>query len=774
MEFSSEYYVPFEAAYIVAVCAPETATMTLSVYDELDSLLATTTCTSTSPYPGKVWFGVDGDADYTSVGSRIVSDEGLPFYVYMEDTDIGAGDEKNVWGAVQSRKYSSPNPSYALGEQELIAPPNMIVNSTARRMNNTGLVDISLDISDASNDGCKVKVEYVATSTCDFTTPLDPTIATGSATAIYGSPAVDNSEEYQIGTTSAWIDTYNGTNTLAFSWDSNTDVPSADGWYCLRLTVSDGAQATSATSTLYIDNVAPTAPGYLTVNTKNHVSVTFDLGTTTTEANFDQYKIFYKIYDGFSVEETDTLFGSSSDANLGAIDFNSATTTYINGLSQGTTYTFNIWAYDDYGNRASSSAEINVTPNRKPTGVFNSAVEKDNGSGRVDISIEVDDDDNDTCRARIDYVATSTCDFTTPLDPTIDTDNISTDFGTVQVDNNETYQVGTTSYYIITAAGSNTVNFDWLSNSDIPSANDTYCLRLTVYDGIDDQESQATTTLTIDNVAPTAPGTLGAEDIDFTSFVLKYATTTPATDTNEPGSNAYRVFYTAGTSGVTENDDEYDHANFNAYDYGGATSSIANTLTASTSYVFNIWAYDTYGNKASATSELTLNTRSYLENDSLTFTNPESSGTTTNIAVADGETEWNFRAVVSDADGYAALNEVEIRLSDQNDNSLPYDDLKFKWTESIDNFSETGSDASNAASISGNSSSNCSANTCTLDFKLIFEKTFATSSVDYNVSIYSTDDSAREDNDAYSSIYQVRKNWLKQIHYRWRNDDGGG
>jgi len=62
-----------------------------------------------------------------------------------------------------------------------------------------------------------------------------------------------------------------------------------------------------------------------------------NLGASTTEANFSEYKIFYKI-GTVGVTESDLAQTSANDPNLGVKNFNGATTTKITGLSSGTNY----------------------------------------------------------------------------------------------------------------------------------------------------------------------------------------------------------------------------------------------------------------------------------------------------------------------------------------------------------------------------------------------------------------------------------------------------
>lgn len=140
-------------------------------------------------------------------------------------------------------------------------------------------------------------------------------------------------------------------------------------------------------------------------------------------------------------------------------------------------------------------------------------------------------------------------------------------------------------------------------------------------------------------------------------------------------------------------------------------------------------------------------------NDSLTFTNPRSSGT--NYAVDDSTTSWNFRAVVSDNNGYGNVETVVLRLANASDNAAPFDSLKFTWTESADAFSETADTQGAATITSSGSDSSCTGNTCTLDFKITFNSNFSTSNTNYNAELFTTDDSSLTDLDAYTNFYNV-------------------
>ena len=104
---------------------------------------------------------------------------------------------------------------------------------------------------------------------------------------------------------------------------------------------------------LYIDTVAPTPPGSLVFASSSPTAISLTFGSETVEDNFDTYRIFYKVGTS-GVDETDD---EHTDLNLGYIDYNGYGTTTLTNLSANTTYVFNIWAYDEAGNKASATVE---------------------------------------------------------------------------------------------------------------------------------------------------------------------------------------------------------------------------------------------------------------------------------------------------------------------------------------------------------------------------------------------------------------------------------
>lgn len=131
-------------------------------------------------------------------------------------------------------------------------------------------------------------------------------------------------------------------------------------------------------------------------------------------------------------------------------------------------------------------------------------------------------------------------------------------------------------------------------------------------------------------------------------------------------------------------------------------------------------------------------------NDSLDLTDP-SIGTQ---GVLSQKQAYTFQVKVTENDGGSNINYVEMTLDYGGQN------LKFRWTQSSDTFSEE-SDPEGYVSISSTSGdSSLSGNQWTLDFKITFDWDYPDESL-HDVRIYSLDDDGLSDTDDYSNIYYV-------------------
>ncbi|MBP9864125.1 hypothetical protein KBC54_01590, partial [Patescibacteria group bacterium] len=212
------------------------------------------------------------------------------------------------------------------------------------------LVTATSTIADADSNATILGVEY----STDNSTWVNATVATAS----------ENSEGNGVTTSSgriSGIDTDNdGSIDLTFAWDAATDLPNTeDSSVYLRITPNDGtASGTTRTSDAFnLDTKSPVAPGDLAISTTSTQSVTFTFGSAATDDNFKEYAIYYKA-GASGVAVSDSSFTSSTDADLGAIDFNSTATTQLSGLATSTQYVANIWAYDDIGHLTPAASEI--------------------------------------------------------------------------------------------------------------------------------------------------------------------------------------------------------------------------------------------------------------------------------------------------------------------------------------------------------------------------------------------------------------------------------
>ncbi len=412
-------------------------------------------------------------------------------------------------------------------------------------------------------------------------------------------------------------------NDYFIATSSIVSIPDASGGYKWQTIACDDSGDCSSwvqpgtSPNFYIDTTAPTAPGNLSFSTSTPTSIKLNFGATTTEANFDKYRIYYKLGTSGVIEGDN----EHTDTNLNYIDYNGESSTTISNLSANSEYVFNIWAYDLAGNKATATKEVVGTTTSSfnpPSASIVSTAQKTDGSGAIDIVILVDDPDNDdSLKAKLFYEAGSDCTFATPLDPYLDEtdENITATYGDPAIDNNQAYQLGTSSGWIITSPGANYVFFDWLTQGDIPSANDTYCLGMVVSDGLFDTATK-TRLLLVDNTAPTAPGALTLNDKNYNSIRFNFGA-----QSSDSRFSEYKIFYKTATSGVNINDTEFnktDDSNLDYVDYNGATTTIISGLAPNTEYVFNIWAYDSMGNKSSST-EINIKTNAKPTNINAEF-----------------------------------------------------------------------------------------------------------------------------------------------------------
>jgi hypothetical protein len=111
-----------------------------------------------------------------------------------------------------------------------------------------------------------------------------------------------------------------------------------------------------------------------------------------------------------------------------------------------------------------------------------------------------------------------------------------------------------------------------------------------------------------DETPPTTPGNLTLASTLQTGVLLNFGSASSDDNFSE-----YKIYYKEGSSGVSESDTAVTSASKSSLgnvNFNGASSVLLTGLSANTQYVFNIWAYDSAGNKASSTQELVVTTES--------------------------------------------------------------------------------------------------------------------------------------------------------------------
>ncbi len=265
--------------------------------------------------------------------------------------------------------YSSPNTA-----------PTGTFNSATSFTDGSGDVTVSIEVDDVDDNDTSARLEYETDSdgACDGpwsrgtlrgTTTADFSDSGGVPDLVVGS--------YQIGSTATTrIITSSSSNTVTFTWDSDTDLSTADGTQCLRLTVNDDTvdQTTPATQTVSVDNVSPSGLTALSAS-----STTYDRATLSwreaSDTNFDHYEIWY----GTNRSDVDNRTGTASEidntnsssyynSGSAAADFSSSSETslILTGLSANTTYYTKIWAIDGSGN-SETVDYADVTTSNQPT-----------------------------------------------------------------------------------------------------------------------------------------------------------------------------------------------------------------------------------------------------------------------------------------------------------------------------------------------------------------------------------------------------------------------
>ncbi len=242
----------------------------------------------------------------------------------------------------------------------------------------------------------------------------------------------------------------------------------------------------------------------------------------------------------------------------------------------------------------SANKEINVSTNLVPTASVSSVAQGTDGTGDVNVSVQVDDpDDDDTLQVKVEY---SLDGGSTWADPTIsvDGDETTATYGDPSVDNVQTYQLGQAGAYIETSSGVNTVNFVWEAATDADAATDisNAQIRVTPYDGTAAGSASTSSDFILDFVAPTGPTTF-----ENTAKADKSASFSwdVASDTNFSHYEIWYASYEAEVQNRTGYAVEIDVDDYSTLDEV-STTSLAMVINRPWGRYFQIYAVDDFGN----------------------------------------------------------------------------------------------------------------------------------------------------------------------------------
>lgn len=362
------------------------------------------------------WQGSNNGSDWTNIGSSFTLGGTSPQTQTELSGNTTAYTYYRLLGISGSFNLSRSFQEFQFGVAPNTAPSisGLSVNHAENENGDpdgTGNVAITVTVDDANDDDLNIGYRYEALSgSCSAwdgnqaTTTMSSTV---SATYGSGSITVDNDQEN--GAQLDVVTTASGANTVTSTWDTATQLPTADGTYCVYAFAHDGTDMSSTvvTTTVILDNVAPTAPGALTVNSTSTTEVVLDFGSASSDTNFEDYTIIWNASTTAPILDSSDGEVDVADEPIafGSENYGGESSVTITGLATSTQYSFNIYALDSYENKASSTALIFYTLATAPgtptvtastTSIVNLVIDEATNSSSTHYSI-CTTDDGSTC-----------------------------------------------------------------------------------------------------------------------------------------------------------------------------------------------------------------------------------------------------------------------------------------------------------------------------------------------------------------------------------------
>lgn len=359
----------------------------------------------------------------------------------------------------------------------------------------------------------------------------------------------------------------------------------------IKATVNDPNDASDTDSEGFLlDTLAPIPPTTasdfnLLETSKTDTSITIHTGPNpATDLDLksganDAFKIFYA--SGASVTESDNLV-SAFDVYASGQDFLIAT------LAPSAQYSFNIWAYDNYGHKTNATLFSDTTngANSAPSVAFVTQPVQTLGTNNIPFSFHVSDPDSDNLSVSLSLI-------NNPGGCSISTGDMSGFNSTIT---GVTPVFGPDQSMTWTASGAlSCPNNEILIGSNLE-------IQVSVDDGHAHIASATSSPFLLDTKVPVAPDNLAlvlgpstAEDINVTTGL------SAGSDTNPLATNAWRVFKTQGSSVPDPTLATTPWQQSDAYTPSQTYNDIG--LIPGTQYSYNICLFDKYGHHTCATNQ---------------------------------------------------------------------------------------------------------------------------------------------------------------------------
>ncbi|MFA6130869.1 MAG: DUF2817 domain-containing protein [Patescibacteria group bacterium] len=257
-------------------------------------------------------------------------------------------------------------------------------------------------------------------------------------------------------------------------------------------------------------------------------------------------------------------------------------------------------AYDDSTPTLADFTVSYTTANTAPTVTTPTAVVAMDGSGEVTVATTLDDaDDDDTLQALVEYSLNGGSSYAKATISELPAD-ITATYGTPDVENDNTYQIGNAGGYITSSSGANALTFVWDAHTDAPTADISNAkIRVTPFDGTDIGTPVASSNITIDNAHPSGLATLSRGAVTWNSLTPTWDI---ASDSHFDHYEIWYGFVQADVDNRTGTAHEWDDSDDADLLLAATSATTIPGLSPLTNYYVKLFAVDTYGNESTIAS----------------------------------------------------------------------------------------------------------------------------------------------------------------------------